>query len=67
MRRSAGDLQGFNKATINNDFYHTLSTKSSNKGYAKNFPSSWNARIGVPISTYNEKVYPKYKILFDHL
>jgi len=27
----------------------------------------WNARIGLPISTYNEKVYPKYKITFDHL
>ena len=71
MRRSTGDLEGFKKSSSNtniNDNYRTISTKgSSTKGFAKNFPSNWNARIGLPISTYNEKVFPKYKILFEHL
>jgi hypothetical protein len=33
----------------------------------KKFRSTWNPRIGLPISQYNEKVFPKYKILFEDL
>jgi hypothetical protein len=29
--------------------------------------NTWNERIGLPISTFNEKVFPKYKILFEDL
>ena len=27
----------------------------------------WSDRIGLPISRYNEVVYPRYKILFEDL
>ena len=27
----------------------------------------WSDRIGMPISTYNEVVFPRYKILFEDL
>lgn len=27
----------------------------------------WNPRIGMPISTFNEGVYPRYKIKFEDL
>ena len=37
------------------------------KSSLNRFGSSWNDRIGLPISTCNEKVFPKYKILFEHL
>jgi len=29
--------------------------------------TGWSDRIGLPISTYNEKVFPRYRILFEHL
>jgi hypothetical protein len=30
-------------------------------------PGNWNERIGLPISTYNEKVFKHYRLMFDHL
>eukprot|EP00347_Sterkiella_histriomuscorum_P008727 403343983 len=50
-----------------------LSTASTNKGSRnsdKNMrlqKTGWSERIGLPISTYNQTVFPRYKILFDHL
>ena len=29
--------------------------------------NKWNHRIGLPISTFNENVYPRYRITFNHL
>ena len=29
--------------------------------------TGWSERIGLPISKYNETVFPRYKILFEHL
>ena len=57
--------------------YNTIaqrqSTNSSTKGSRNSIDmirmqkTGWSERIGLPISTYNESVYPRYKILFDHL
>jgi len=35
-------------------------------GSMKNL-GDWNERIGLPISTYNEKVFKHYRLMFDHL
>lgn len=64
--RSTGDLHKKFGGTTGSNFYNTVSTKSSASLKLKH-RKNWNERIGLPISTYNEDVFPKFKILFEHL
>ena len=42
-------------------------SKFGNSKEKKRIQRNWNDRIGLPISTFNEKVFPRYRILFEHL
>jgi hypothetical protein len=61
--RSTGNLHKAMASTGSN-FHQTTSTRSS---LDKKLKPTWNQRIGLSISTYNEKVFPKYKVLFEDL
>ena len=55
--------------TSGGNFRQTASTKSSMDGVGglkKKYRRNWDNRI-LPISTYNERVFPKYKVLFEDL
>jgi len=57
------------KTIVNQRFIATASTRNSmnSDNVMRLQKTGWSERIGLPISTYNENVYPRYKILFDHL
>ena len=38
---------------------------SSGSPKLKKMEQRWNKRIGLPVSTFNESVYPRFKITFD--
>lgn len=44
-----------------------FSTRSSAADLIRAQKPGWSDRIGLPISTYNETVFPRYKILFEDL
>lgn len=56
-------------STNSRRFMSTASTKVSrnSENIMRLQKTGWSERIGLPISKYNETVFPRYKILFDHL
>ena len=52
-----------------NRLLSTASSKATRNSdiLLRNTKTGWSERVGMPISTYNEKVHNRYKLMFEHL
>ncbi len=58
---------GFNEEVKNPGYFQSTLRDSVTKPQNSPVKGDWDERIGYPISTYNESVFPQYRLGFDEI